>query len=186
VGYQRYDKSIGSDFNITKYTVDWHEYIDFPWKHHVLLARAFAGTSAGDVIPQGAFQVGGDNPGDTLIHVDDEAVFLRGYRINEFRGKKAGLASLEYRFPIKDIELGWSSTPVFLRRAHGAVFAEAGNAWDDAFRSKDFKRSAGAEFRLDTDLTYYLPITFRIVFAHGFDDKGESRVYLSLSMPALF
>jgi Tol biopolymer transport system component len=186
VGYQRYDKSIGSDFNITKYTVDWHEYIDFPWKHHVLLARAFAGTSAGDVIPQGAFQVGGDNPGNTLINVDDEAVFLRGYRINEFRGRKAGLATLEYRFPIKDIELGWSSTPLFLRRAHGAVFAEAGNAWDDAFRSSDFKRSAGAEFRLDTDLAYYLPITFRIVFAHGFDDRGESRVYLSLSMPALF
>ena len=46
VGYERYDKSIGSDFNITKYTADWHEYIDFPWKHHVLLARAFGGNSA--------------------------------------------------------------------------------------------------------------------------------------------
>jgi Tol biopolymer transport system component len=186
VGYKRYDKSIGSDFNITKYTADWHEYIDFPWKHHVLLARAFAGNSAGDVMPQGAFQVGGDNPGNTLIQVDDEAVYLRGYRINEFRGRKAGLASLEYRFPIKDIELGLSSTPVFLRRVHGAVFAEAGNAWDNAFRSREFKRSAGAEVRLDTSLVYSLPITFRIVFAHGFDEKGESQVYVSLWMPALF
>ncbi len=186
VGYKRYDKSIGSDFNITKYTADWHEYIDFPWKHHVLLARAFAGNSAGDVMPQGAFQVGGDNPGDTLLQVDDESVYLRGYRINEFRGRKAGLASLEYRFPIKDIELGWSSTPVFLRRVHGAVFAEAGNAWDNAFRSREFKRSAGAEVRLDTSLVYSLPITFRIVFAHGFDEKGESQVYVSLWMPALF
>jgi Tol biopolymer transport system component len=186
VGYQRYDKSIGGDFDITKYTADWHEYIDFPWKHHVLQVRAFAGNSAGDVIPQGAFQVGGDDPGDTLIQVDDEAVYLRGYRINAFRGRKAALASLEYRFPLKDIELGWSNTPVFLRRVHGAVFAEAGNAWDDAFRSREFKRSAGAEVRLDTNLTYYLPITFRIVFAHGFDDKGVSQVYLSLSMPSLF
>jgi outer membrane protein assembly factor BamA len=186
VGYQRYDKSIGSDFDISKYSADWHEYINFPWKHHVLLARAFAGTSSGDVIPQGAFQVGGDNPGDTLIHVDDESVFLRGYGINAFRGRKVGLASLEYRFPIQDIESGWGNAPVFLRRVHGAVFAEAGNAWDDAFRSTDFKRSAGAEFRLDTDLAYYVPITFRIVFAHGFDEKGESRVYLSFSMPALF
>ena len=72
----------------------------------------------------------------------------------QFRGRKAGLASLEYRFPITDIELGLSSTPVFLRRVHGAVFAEAGNAWDNAFRSKEFKRSAGAEVRLDTDLAY--------------------------------
>ncbi|MGC1454392.1 MAG: BamA/TamA family outer membrane protein [Nitrospirota bacterium] len=186
VGYKRYDKSIGSDFNITKYTADWHEYIDFPWKHHVLLARAFAGNSAGDVFPQGAFQVGGDNPGDTLLQVDDESVYLRGYRINEFRGRKAALASLEYRFPIKDIELGLSSTPVFLRRVHGAVFAEAGNAWDNAFRSREFKRSAGAEVRLDTSLVYSLPITFRIVFAHGFDERGESQVYVSLWMPALF
>ncbi len=186
VGYQRYDKSIGSDFDITKYTADWHEYIDFPWKHHVLLARAFAGTSAGDVMPQGAFQVGGDNPGNTLIQVDDESVYLRGYRVHEFRGRKAGLASLEYRFPIKDIELGWSSTPIFLRRVHGAVFAEAGNAWDNAFRSREFKRSAGAEVRLDTNLVYNLPITFRIVFAHGFDAKGESQVYVSLWMPSLF
>ncbi|MCK9420546.1 MAG: BamA/TamA family outer membrane protein [Nitrospirae bacterium] len=186
VGYKQYDKSIGSDFNISKYSADWHEYIDFPWKHHVLQARAFAGISRGEVIPQGAFQVGGDNPGNALIPVDDESIYLRGYPINSFRGRKAGLASLEYRFPIKDIELGWSSTPVFLRRVHGAVFAEAGNAWNDAFRSREFKRSAGAEVRLDTNLTYYLPITFRIVFAYGFDDKGESQVYVSLWMPALF
>ncbi len=186
VGYQQYDKALGSDFNIKKYTADWHEYIDFPWKHHVLQARAFAGTSTGEVIPQGAFQVGGDNPGDTLIQVDDESIYLRGYPINAFRGRKAGLASLEYRFPIEEIELGWSSAPIFLRRLHGAVFAEAGNAWENAFRSSEFKRSAGAEVRLDTNLTYYLPITFRIVFAYGFDDKGESQVYLSLWMPSLF
>jgi Tol biopolymer transport system component len=185
VGYKRYDKSIGSDFDITKYTADWHEYIDLPWKHHVLQVRAFAGNSAGDVMPQGAFQIGGDSPGDTLLRVDDESVYLRGYRVNAFRGRKAGLASLEYRFPIKDIELGWSSTPVFLRRVHGAVFAEAGNAWDNAFRSREFKRSAGAEVRLDTNVVYNVPVTFRIVFAHGFDDKGESRVYVSLSLPSL-
>jgi hypothetical protein len=186
VGYMQYDKALGSDFNITKYSADWHEYIDLPWKHYVLLARAFAGTSTGDTIPQGAFQVGGDNPGDTLIQVDDESVHLRGYRINAFRGRKAGLASLEFRFPIKDIELGWSSTPIFLRRIHGAIFAEAGNAWNSAFRSSEFKRAAGAEVRLDTNLTYYVPITFRFVFAYGFDDKGESQVYVSLWMPSLF
>ncbi len=186
VGFKQYDKSLGSDFNIAKYSADWHEYIGFPWKHHVLQARAFAGTSRGDVIPQGAFQVGGDNPGDTTLRVDDESIYLRGYRINAFRGRKAGLASLEYRFPIKDVELGWSSTPVFLRRVHGAVFAEAGNAWDNAFRSREFKRSAGAEVRLDTNLAYYLPITFRIVFAYGFDVKGESQFYVSLWMPSLF
>lgn len=187
LGYERLDRSLGSDFNVTKYTADWHEYIDFPWKHHVLLARGFYGTSSGDVIPQRAFQLGGDNPGDSTIPVDSESIFLRGYPINAFLGRKAALASLEYRFPIKDIESGWSSTPIFLRSVHGAVFAEEGDAWDDKFHDSDFKRAIGAEIRLDTDLAYtLLPVTFRIVVAKGLDKKGESQIYLSLWMPALF
>ncbi len=187
LGYERFDRSLGSDFNVTKYTADWHEFIDFPWKHHVLQARAFYGTSSGDVIPQGAFQLGGDNPGDSTIPVDSESIYLRGYPINAFRGKKAALASLEYRFPIMDIESGWSNKPIFLRRLHGAVFAEEGEAWNDKFHDSDFKRSIGAELRLDTDLSYtLLPITFRLVVAKGLDKYRESLIYISLWMPALF
>ncbi len=187
LGYERFDRALGSDFNITKYTADWHEYINFPWKHHVLQARGFYGTSSGEVIPQGAFQLGGDNPGDSTIPVDSESIYLRGYPINAFLGRKAALASLEYRFPIKDIENGLNNTPVFLRRLHGAVFAEEGNVWNDQFHDSDFKRAIGAEVRLDTDLAYtLLPITFRLVVAKGLDKKGESQVYLSLWMPALF
>jgi Tol biopolymer transport system component len=186
LGYERLDRSLGSDFNVSKYTADWHEYIDFFWKHHVLLARAFYGTSSGDVIPQRAFQLGGDNPGNSTIPVDNPSIYLRGYPVNAFLGRKAALASLEYRFPITDIESGWSDMPFFLRRLHGAVFAEEGDAWDHTFRDSDFKRSIGAEVRLDTDLVYSFPITFRLVYAHGLDKRGESQVYLSLWMPALF
>jgi WD40 repeat protein len=185
LGYEKLDRSLGSDFTVSKYTVDWHEYIDFPWEHHVLLARVFGGTSHGDVIPQRAFQLGGDNPGNTTIPVDDEVVYLRGYPLNAFRGQKAALAGLEYRFPVRNIESGYSTTPIFLRRIHGAVFAEAGNAWDGSFRSSDFKRAIGGELRLDTTLAYYLPITFRLVVAKGLDENGESVVYISLWLPAL-
>ncbi len=185
IGYENFDQSLGSDFTLSKYTADWHEYISFPWKHHVLLARMFAGTSEGDVIPQRAFQLGGDNPGNTTIPVDTDIVYLRGYPVNAFRGRKAALASLEYRFPLGNIESGFGTAPVFLRRLHGALFAEAGNAWDDSFRSSDFKRSIGGELRLDTTLAYYLPITFRLVVAKGLDDKGESFAYISLWLPTL-
>jgi hypothetical protein len=177
LGYERFDKSLGSDFNITKYTADWHEYINFPWKHHVLLARAFGGAATGEVIPQGAFQLGGDNPGDTTIPVDSDSIYLRGYPINAFRGRKAALASLEYRFPIRNVETGWNSAPVFFRRLHGAVFAEAGNAWNDAFRSSEFKRdrpsSAGR-----TSPTMYRSRSVRP--CDRLDDRGESLAYLSL------
>jgi len=187
MGYERLDHALGSDFNMNKYTADWHEYIDLPWKHHVLLARAFYGTSSGAVIPQRAFQLGGDNPGDSTIPVDTESIYLRGYPINAFLGRKAVLASLEYRFPITYIENGWSNMPIFLRHLHGAVFAEEGDAWDDEFHDSDLKRSIGAEIRLDTDLVYsLLPVTFRLVCARGLDQKGESQIYLALWMPALF
>jgi outer membrane protein assembly factor BamA len=152
----------------------------------VLAARAFGGTSSGDVIPQGAYQLGGDNPGDTIIPVDDESVYLRGYPINAYHGRKAALAGLEYRFPVVNVETGLSNAPVFFRHLHGAVFAEAGNAWDNGFRSSEFKRSVGAEVRLDTTLAYYLPITFRLVIAKALDDKKDSLFYVSLWSPGLF
>ncbi|MGE5809012.1 MAG: BamA/TamA family outer membrane protein [Nitrospirota bacterium] len=187
LGYEQIDKALGSDFTIRKYTADWHEYVNMPWKHHVLLARGFAGTSQGDVLPQRAFQLGGDNPGDITINVLEEAVFLRGYPANEFRGRKAALASLEYRFPFRDIESGVGGNgPLFLRRLHGALFAEAGNAWDDAFRSSDFKRSVGAEARIDVYFAYYIPLTFRIGFAKALDEKKETFLIFNLWAPALF
>jgi len=187
LGYEKFDKGLGGDFTITKYTADWHEYIDLPGKHQVLQVRAFGGTSSGDVMPQGAFQLGGDNPGDTIIPVDAESVYLRGYPINEYRGRKAALASLEYRFPVVDVETGLSNAPVFFRRLHGAVFAEAGNAWDNGgIHGSDFKRSVGAEVRLDTTLAYYVPITFRLVIAKALDDKKDSLFYISLWTPGLF
>ncbi len=179
-GHERLDKSLGSDIGLSKYTADWHEYLNLPMKHHVLQARAFAGVSSGEVIPQRSFQLGGDNPGDVALAIDDRAIYLRGYPVNAFRGQRAALASLEYRFPVANIEAGLSSAPFFFRRVHGAVFGETGNAWDGTFRSSDLKSSVGAEARLDVDLVYRLPITFRIVFVNGLDDKGEKGIYFSL------
>jgi Tol biopolymer transport system component len=188
LGYERLDRSLGSDIELNKYTADWHEYINFPWSHHVLQARAFAGTSTGittDEFPQGAFQLGGDMPGDVTLSIDDRHVYLRGYPENEFRGRKVALASLEYRFPILNIEHGGGQTPFFLRRLHGAVFGEAGNAWDEgALHGDDAKRAAGAELRLDLDFAYgYLPMTIRIGFARGLDEEGESQIIMNLWIP---
>jgi outer membrane protein assembly factor BamA len=113
-------------------------------------------------------------------------VYLRGYPINEFRGRNAALASLEYRFPIKNIERGISNTPVFLRRFHGALFAEAGNAWDDSFHIREFKSSVGAEARLDMYLAYYLPITLRIGVAQGLDEKRDTRFIFNIWTPVSY
>ncbi len=179
-GYEQLDKKLGSDFNLKKYSVDWHEYIDFPFKHHVLLLRGYAGKSTGDVLAQRAFQLGGDMPGDMTINVEDNNVYLRGYPANEYRSQKVGLASAEYRFPIKNIEWGGGNTPFFFKRVHGAVFAEAGNAWDDVFDQKDLKKSVGVEARLDMTLAYFLPVTVRLGLAKALDDKRDTMMIVSI------
>ena len=186
LGYERFDRSLGSDFEFHKYTADLHEYLDLPWKHHVLAVRAFGGISTGRPLPQGAFALGGDSPGDITLGVSDQSVYLRGYPENAFRGQKAGLASLEYRFPLVNIERGGGQTPFFARRLHGAVFAEAGNAWDGEYRSSDAKRAVGAELRLDLSIAYHLPVTLRLVVAKGLDEKGEGQFNFGIWMPSLF
>ena len=183
LGAERFHKSLGSDFEFTKYTADWHEYVVLPFKHHVLLARAFAGTSTGESLPQGAYQLGGDNPGDMTLSLNERTVTLRGYSANALRGRKAALGSLEYRFPVTNLEKGWNTKPFFYRRFHGAVFFEAGNAWDGTYHEPDLRRSIGAEARLDMTLGYYLPITIRFVVAKGLDTDGQSQAYIGLWVP---
>mgnify|MGYP001610093559 CR=1 FL=1 len=183
LGAERFDRSLGSDFEYTKYSADWHEYVNLPWKHQVILARAFAGTSTGLAPPQGAYQLGGDNPGDITLSLNDRTVTLRGYPANVLRGQKAALGSMEYRFPITNLERGWDTKPFFYRRLHGAVFFEVGDAWDGTYHESELRRSVGAEARLDMTLAYYLPITIRFVIAKGLDSDGESQAYFGLWVP---
>lgn len=179
LGYERFSRKIGSDFNLEKLSFDWHEYIDLPFDHHVMLLRAYAGKSTGDVIAQRAFQLGGDNPGDLTINVIEQNVYLRGYPFNQYRGQKIGLMSAEYRFPVKNLESGLNNAPLFFKRLHGAVFAEAGNAWDTAYSSKDLKRAVGAEARVDISLAYVLPVTARFGIARALDDRRDTTLIAS-------
>jgi hypothetical protein len=58
---------------------------------------------------------------------------------------------------------------------------EAGKTWDQGGLSlHDFNRGIGAEIRLDTDLGYYFPFTFKLGVARGLDDGGEKQLFLSL------
>lgn len=153
-----------------------------------MTARAFAGTSVGEARPQAqnVFQLGGDSPGDAALSIDSPAVHLRGYPQNEFRGSRAGLLSLEYRFPIVNLEHGFGSKPLFIERMHGAIFGEAGNAWEGDFHGADLKRSVGAEVRFDITAAYFLLLTIRFGVARGLDEKGKTMVIGGLWSALLF
>ncbi|OGR31681.1 MAG: hypothetical protein A2005_09875 [Desulfuromonadales bacterium GWC2_61_20] len=175
-------KSLGSDYATTRYTLDWREYLPLPWqRHHVLASRLFAGLATGETLPQRAFQLGGDTPGDLLAGIDQETLPLRGYPVNVLRGQRALLATLEYRFPLLNIERGVGNGPFFFRRLHGATFVEAGNAFDDGGADVgDFRSAGGLEARLDLDAGYFLPLTLRLVLAQGFSQEGETQAYAAV------
>ena len=174
--------ALGSDFSQRKYTLDWHEYTTLPWgTHQVLATRFFGGLAQGDLLAQRAFQVGGDSLGDLLQGLDDENLSLRGYPLNALRGQRVLLAGTEYRFPLRNIEEGIGNGPLYFRRLHGALFAEAADVYDrGGVTINNFRTAAGAEMRCDLDLGYSLPLTLRLVVAKGFDSGGENQGYFTL------
>jgi len=186
LGLERAQKGLGSESSFTRAVADWVEYLPLPPRHHALQARLVAGAAGGETPLQGAFRLGGDPPGEIAYRLDDEALHLRGYPPNSARGDRALLASLEYRFPILAIERGGVSAPFFLRRLHGALFAEAGAAWSGRLARDDVRRSLGAEMRLDLFFSYFLPATLRAGVAWGLDRDGGARPVagLWLSLPA--
>jgi hypothetical protein len=90
---------------------------------------------------------------------------------------------MEYRFPITNLENGAGNLPFFFKRLYGDVFAEAGNAWDGAFDSRDLKRSVGAEASMDMTLGYFLPVTVRLGLYKALDDKRDKMMAFSIWVP---
>lgn len=184
VAVEEYDRSLG-DYRLARQSLDWHEFTLMPTgRHHVLATRIFVGRSDGDRLPQGAWQAGGDSFGDLPTSgLDTLALPLRGYRSNAFRGEHIALTSLEYRFPLREIDDGSDNGFFYLRRLHGALFAEGADLYDRGGPRLDRVHSAaGGEVRLDLDIGYLLPLTLRLVVARGFDDGGEGQVYISAWM----
>lgn len=95
----------------------------------------------------------------------------RGWENGQFLGKNLNTANLEYRFPIKELRGGFSdTTPLFLRRIHGALVADGANVNGFVYRqsteryetadSQKIFWSAGAELKFDLTLGYHIPATF--------------------------
>jgi hypothetical protein len=184
LGLERFQEGLGSDYSFTRAVADWTQYLGLPRRHHVLAARLFLGGADGEVPPQGAFLLGGDATGDISFSLDDRSLPLRGYPEGFLRGSRALLASLEYRFPLLEIGRGGVSAPFFLRRLHGALFVDAGEAWDgDGFRSADLRTGVGAEARLDLYFSYFAPLTLRLGVAAGLDEGGGIYPTLGLWIP---
>jgi hypothetical protein len=178
--FQRNAQAFGSDFDTARYVGAWYEYLNLPYlRHHVLALRAVGGLASGNVLPQRTFQLGGPALSEELLEDDAATMLLRGYRARAIRGQRMAVGSLEYRFPIWNIERGFTTKPFFFHRVHGALFVDSGNAWDASQTASDYKTGIGAELGTDMTFAYRLRIRLRIGFAVGLDQDGVTQGYFS-------
>jgi len=181
---ERYQEGLGSSITSTVAALDWNEYVALPLPGHVLAARLFLGGMTGIPPQQGVFNLGGSHPGALDSSPDDLALLLRGYRPDAYRGERALLASLEYRFPLLEIGRGGISAPFFVRRLHGALFIDTGEAWDSGpARAGRLHTGVGAEIRCDLLFSAYVPLTLRFGVAAGLDGAGGVYPTLGIWMP---
>jgi Tol biopolymer transport system component len=159
-----FDYGVNPDFDNNKfgqYTVDWREYVALPGWRHTLQIRAMASIIDKDVDDFFWVYMGGMDR-------------LRGYTYYAIGGRKGAMASLTYRFPIMrrlNKQVGWLT----FKDVYGALFAEAGNAWNDDFpgdsyNPDDYYKSVGGELRLNLGSFYNYPTTVNFTAAYALDE----------------
>ena len=90
----------------------------------------------------------------------DTIGLLRGFNAEDIVGSRASDLNVDLRIPLRQIQRGIGTWPIFLRSVHAAAFVDAGNAWETQFRAADVRTAAGGEISFDTTLIHYTPVTF--------------------------
>lgn len=159
LGFERLDESLGSDYNQTIFTGDFRAFVPMPgpFRHHVLALRAAGGIMDGDQLYQGTFRVGG-SVGESMLSSPGRKFFiLRGYDVAQYIGDSAAVVSGEYRFPLGYPQRGFKRFPLFFQKAHAAIFADYGGAFD---RKNEYPLSIGGAPLVDANTGDQLVMRF--------------------------
>jgi len=183
-------RALGSDYQLGSVRAGITQYLPFPLPRHGVLALHLAGGAAnGSIGTTAPFELGGPVQLDLLSLLLGTALLspdeLRGYPPGWLQGTGFVLGNAEFRFPIAAPEIGHTTWPVFLRRVHGAIFGDLGDAFDrpgtlpfagHPFGWNELRLGAGAELRLEIALGYFVVTDVRLGLAHAFGRAfaGES------------
>lgn len=163
-------------------TAEWREYQTNPWiPNHVFAGRIAGGATFGDKFRYGSYRLGGTWSESGIAVVPDEWRSLRGFYPASASGEWFWMGSGEYRFPISRINRGLGLWPLFFHTLSGAVFVDAGNAFDapEDLRLADSLVGAGAELRLLSVIGYGGGLYSRL--GYGFSVMGDGVPVGSLS-----
>ncbi len=176
------NEALGSDQDLLSFSYGFDAYHPNPlFLRHVFalqLRGAFTGTSVGE---DRQFAIGGQSPQDVLTSIIfQEPRFgfpLRGYPPGIMRGNQYQVLSLQYRFPIIDLDHGFSTLPVFFRQLKASIFADSGTAYNGFWADASYKTGLGAELQLDAILGYHIGNTLRLGYARGLNEEAISEWY---------
>jgi Tol biopolymer transport system component len=200
IGLRLAKPGLGSDFDLWRTRGALTQYARLGG-HSVLALRFAGGIGRGSLGGRAPFRLGGVSAPDPLAAVllgtTGSSDQLRGYESGRLRGNAFVLANVELRVPIAAPQAGRSTWPVFLRRVHGAVFVDAGDAFETGdepgfdvhpFRWDAIRFGAGAELRAETFIGYYLPLEVRLGVAHGLGRllRGEGPREDPAAVPQLY
>jgi Tol biopolymer transport system component len=175
-------ESLGSDVSLDKATFDARAYLRVLGARDVLAVRVGGGNTWGEPKLRSAFAVGGYPDASLFDLVRTNEAVLRGYPDDAFTGRRYAAFNAEYRFPLFSPQRGYQSVPLFLRHLRATLLFDAANAWTGRFDLSDMKASAGASLGLDSAVGFTLPFTAELALAHGFHEKGDTRLYLRLGL----
>lgn len=171
-------RELGGDFNRRRTLAGWREYQNLPWPNQVIAAQLSGGFAQGERLVQRSFQIGGLIA--PFVEFEESPFLLRGYPSREFRGERVLSVSIEYRFPLLNLEHGWDTVPFFFRRIHGTLLADAGDAWDRGKSGPSLKSGVGAGLGTDLLFAYYLPLRIQAGVARGLSDEGITQIFITL------
>jgi hypothetical protein len=181
----RYDSpELGSETEAVEVTWRWQEFWQLPrFPRHTVSLRVAGGIEDSSRRRDGGYALGGLGTQNIAQSILDgtrgSSTALRGYAPGLIRGRQFHLVNLEYRFPLALIERGLVTLPVYVRRLHGALLADAGWA-GEAFTWGEVKPSVGAVLRLDAVFGFYEGGTFELGLSRGLASQGETEWWFLL------
>jgi hypothetical protein len=154
------------------FVLDWRESWRLPVETTQRISLRFVGgwSDVRDVEQEG-FKVGG--PYGRFA--------LRGFKADAFKGKLALVGSLQYGFPLLDIEQGVGRFSLFLSGLHGRLFVDGGMA-GDRLSLNQLKVGFGTELLLDATLSFFARVTLGVGAAQGVGEAGPV-FYLTTDLP---
>jgi hypothetical protein len=178
------DPALGSAYSFWQLTSSLSRFVAMPWSlrgrplHHALAVRFSVGISQGDLSNRHLYFLGGFQQGNAVNSVLNPAAaplrILRGFTHNAFEGERFVLGTAEYRLPLWNVETGAWTLPLYLRRLHGAVYTDVGDAFTPGRRDFKLHAGAGAELRAEVVLGWILPTDLRLGCATGLEKSREA------------